>query len=310
MSLTLSLTHDCNLRCAYCYAGRKSRVAMSRQTMRRAVEWAVDYHASQKLGRRFVLGFFGGEPLLEWDLLCEADALAERLCREAGLDLRRTDATWVRPCRRVESRMSKVACLWALALSALLAPLAAWGDIASWPSRWFPPNDYYGFLYRHGYYLGGRSSSGLAMSILYLEVPVAIGIGLLTWVICRYRRKKPNSKRILGMSVSMALCVFLALRVFFLAIPSVNEGFSSMGFTPPSYRLAIWIDTEEHRAEYDHYCIDDYDSNEPYFPHHHTPPAIRPGAPVSVTNAYLRRFGFKLQEYRDVTIDPNKHDAE
>ncbi len=47
MSITLSLTHDCNLRCAYCYAGRKSRVAMSRETMRRAVEWAVDYHASQ-----------------------------------------------------------------------------------------------------------------------------------------------------------------------------------------------------------------------------------------------------------------------
>ncbi len=93
MSITLSLTHDCNLRCAYCYAGRKSRVAMSRQTMRRVVEWAVDYHASHKLGRRFVLGFFGGEPLLEWDLLCEADALAECLCRETGLDLRRTVTT-------------------------------------------------------------------------------------------------------------------------------------------------------------------------------------------------------------------------
>ena len=38
MSLTLCLTHDCNLRCAYCYAGRKRKVAMSPDTMRRAYD--------------------------------------------------------------------------------------------------------------------------------------------------------------------------------------------------------------------------------------------------------------------------------
>ncbi|MBQ9726369.1 MAG: radical SAM protein [Kiritimatiellae bacterium] len=93
MSITLSLTHDCNLRCSYCYAGRKSHRAMTRATMQRALEWAVGYHKAHALGRNFVLGFFGGEPLLEWDLLREADALAERLCREAGLELRRTLTT-------------------------------------------------------------------------------------------------------------------------------------------------------------------------------------------------------------------------
>ena len=93
MSITLCLTHDCNLRCAYCYAGRKRKEAMSRDTMRRALEWAVDYHRRNLPGKTFVLGFFGGEPLLEWDLLQEADSLAERLCDEIGLVLRRTVTT-------------------------------------------------------------------------------------------------------------------------------------------------------------------------------------------------------------------------
>ena len=93
MSLTLCLTHNCNLRCAYCYAGRKRKVAMSRETMRRALEWAVDYHSRSIPSKKFVLGFFGGEPLVEWDLLQKADALAERLCGEIGLELRRTVTT-------------------------------------------------------------------------------------------------------------------------------------------------------------------------------------------------------------------------
>ena len=51
MSITLSLTHDCNLRCSYCYAGRKSHRSMSRETMSRALEWAVGYHKEHRLGR-------------------------------------------------------------------------------------------------------------------------------------------------------------------------------------------------------------------------------------------------------------------
>ncbi|MBQ4614703.1 MAG: radical SAM protein [Akkermansia sp.] len=67
LTLTLCLTHQCNLRCRYCYAGRKYRSTMSQATLERAVDIALD--EAQRLGRHLDISFFGGEPLLEWELL-------------------------------------------------------------------------------------------------------------------------------------------------------------------------------------------------------------------------------------------------
>ncbi len=92
-SVTLCLTRDCNLRCAYCYAGHKVRESMTEETARRAVDFAVERHAKAKSGEPLVLGFFGGEPLLEWNLLMSTDAYAEKRCAEAGIRLRRTVTT-------------------------------------------------------------------------------------------------------------------------------------------------------------------------------------------------------------------------
>ena len=67
LSLTLCLTHNCNLRCRYCYAGRKWQHSMSFETARQGMDLAI---AEAKLMDGAVdLAFFGGEPLLEWDLL-------------------------------------------------------------------------------------------------------------------------------------------------------------------------------------------------------------------------------------------------
>jgi uncharacterized protein len=77
MDITLALTHDCNLACGYCYAGAKSRRSMSWDVASRALALAFS-HAAKELQ----LGFFGGEPLLEWDLLCRAAEHAESLARE------------------------------------------------------------------------------------------------------------------------------------------------------------------------------------------------------------------------------------
>ncbi len=94
MGLTLCVTHDCNLRCAYCYAGEKRRVAMSRETAFRAIDFALERHrATRPPGTPFVLGFFGGEPLLEWDLVRAADDRAAESCRRAGIALGRTLTT-------------------------------------------------------------------------------------------------------------------------------------------------------------------------------------------------------------------------
>jgi len=64
--LVLMLTHDCNLRCSYCYAGAKSRRPMPQHIARKAIDRAV---ASLRPGGTLELGFFGGEPLLEAELL-------------------------------------------------------------------------------------------------------------------------------------------------------------------------------------------------------------------------------------------------
>jgi len=60
----LNLTHNCNLRCSYCYAGPKQQRAMS---LRTALQ-SVDFLASQAK-RRCTITFLGGEPLLEFGLI-------------------------------------------------------------------------------------------------------------------------------------------------------------------------------------------------------------------------------------------------
>jgi len=60
----LCLTHDCNLRCRYCYAGKKHANSMSYETARRAIDFLYE-----ESGGKCCVTFFGGEPLLEFDLI-------------------------------------------------------------------------------------------------------------------------------------------------------------------------------------------------------------------------------------------------
>lgn len=60
----LNLTHNCNLRCRYCYAGAKTRSAMSASTALQALEFL-----HEQANGRTVVTFFGGEPLLELELI-------------------------------------------------------------------------------------------------------------------------------------------------------------------------------------------------------------------------------------------------
>ena len=65
MDVCLFLNHACNLACTYCYNGRKFHRAMSEEVMRKGVDLA--FHGSCAR-----LSFFGGEPLLERELLTKA----------------------------------------------------------------------------------------------------------------------------------------------------------------------------------------------------------------------------------------------
>jgi uncharacterized protein len=82
MDVALVLTHDCNLGCSYCYAGEKFRKRMSEAVMLRAIDLAFSDGA-----REVQLSFFGGEPLLEWERLVEATAIAEERARAEGVRL-------------------------------------------------------------------------------------------------------------------------------------------------------------------------------------------------------------------------------
>jgi uncharacterized protein len=62
----LCVTHNCNLRCRYCYAGAKVDRRMSTETAKRS----IDFLAAQANGK-CIITFFGGEPLLEFSLIKE-----------------------------------------------------------------------------------------------------------------------------------------------------------------------------------------------------------------------------------------------
>jgi len=61
MKLTLFVNHNCNLRCSYCYTGRKFQRPMPLDVARRA----IDFGLAESTQPLLVLSFFGGEPMLE-----------------------------------------------------------------------------------------------------------------------------------------------------------------------------------------------------------------------------------------------------
>lgn len=80
MDLTLFLNHRCNLRCTYCYTGRKFHRPMTREVAHQAIDFALPLAERGFL----LLSFFGGEPLLELDLMEQALEYAILRCEEEG----------------------------------------------------------------------------------------------------------------------------------------------------------------------------------------------------------------------------------
>lgn len=85
MDVTFVLTHDCNLGCGYCYAGRKFRKPMSTEVRDRALDLA--FSGNPKKGDRIQLAYFGGEPTLEWDLMVETARRARDRAEALGVEL-------------------------------------------------------------------------------------------------------------------------------------------------------------------------------------------------------------------------------
>ena len=88
--LVLNVTHGCNMRCTYCYAGSKRSEVMPEHIGRKAIDRAI---ASIEPGGTLDLGFFGGEPLLEAELIEKLIAYAGRQVKAAGMNLALTMTT-------------------------------------------------------------------------------------------------------------------------------------------------------------------------------------------------------------------------
>ncbi|MCK6471600.1 MAG: radical SAM protein [Planctomycetes bacterium] len=82
MELTLVLTHACNLGCPYCYMGRKFGRRMPEQIAEKALAWTFK---RLRPGDELQIGYFGGEPLMAWDLLQKYHLRAMKMAQAKGL---------------------------------------------------------------------------------------------------------------------------------------------------------------------------------------------------------------------------------
>ena len=88
---TFSLTQECNLRCAYCFTHGKSNKKMSLDTGKRCVDFLIHNAKDAELEqlpykkRLIDICFWGGEPLLEWELLKQITLYAETVSRENAI---------------------------------------------------------------------------------------------------------------------------------------------------------------------------------------------------------------------------------
>ena len=70
-SMCLNVSHDCNLRCEYCFAQQGDfggeRCIMTPETGKKAIDFLIERSANRE---QLELDFFGGEPLMAWDTVC------------------------------------------------------------------------------------------------------------------------------------------------------------------------------------------------------------------------------------------------
>ncbi len=93
-ALCLHVAHSCNLNCSYCFASQGrfhgERALMSFETGKRAIDFLVENSGSR---RNLEVDFFGGEPLLNWEVVKQIVAYARSIEKEKGKNFRFTLTT-------------------------------------------------------------------------------------------------------------------------------------------------------------------------------------------------------------------------
>lgn len=93
-ALCLHVAHDCNISCAYCFASEGTfqgqRSLMNRETGFAAIDFLINHSGGRK---HLEVDFFGGEPLLNMDLVKEVVAYAKKREESTGKTFRFTMTT-------------------------------------------------------------------------------------------------------------------------------------------------------------------------------------------------------------------------
>ncbi len=93
-AMCLHVSHDCNLRCKYCFASTgdfgEGRKLMDLETAKRAIDFLIE----KSYGRKFLeVDFFGGEPSLNFDVVMKTVEYARSREAESGKVFRFTTTT-------------------------------------------------------------------------------------------------------------------------------------------------------------------------------------------------------------------------
>lgn len=93
-ALCLHVAHTCNLNCSYCFASQGKyqgeRALMSFETGKRALDFLIENSGSR---RNLEVDFFGGEPLMNWDVVKKLVKYGREVEKEAGKNFRFTLTT-------------------------------------------------------------------------------------------------------------------------------------------------------------------------------------------------------------------------
>ena len=93
-ALCLHVAHTCNLNCSYCFASQGKyhgeRALMSFEVGRRALDFLVENSGKR---RNLEVDFFGGEPLMNWQVVKDLVAYARSIEKDAGKNFRFTLTT-------------------------------------------------------------------------------------------------------------------------------------------------------------------------------------------------------------------------
>ena len=93
-ALCLHVAHTCNLNCSYCFASQGKyhgdRAVMSLEVGKRALDFLIENSGSR---RNLEVDFFGGEPLMNFDVVKELVTYARSIEKEKGKNFRFTLTT-------------------------------------------------------------------------------------------------------------------------------------------------------------------------------------------------------------------------